>query len=121
MELRCSLLGVWEASVVSWAESAGRVWRQEGPAAGVAAGGAAHHSCGATFPPRDTANCVWLWGELQGKLCSPAAPAACWLRGGKRRSQHVLRVTLKVLMINLIHAQMRFFFFFLKHIALVLK
>lgn len=57
MELRCSLLGVWEASVVSWAESAGQV----------AAGGAGSRGrCWGSSPPQ-------LRGHVspsgQSKLC----------------------------------------------------
>lgn len=86
--------------------------------AGVASScwGSSPPQLGATIPPRDRANCFGCRRSCR----ESCAALVCPQRGGQRRSQHILRVTLKVLIINLIHAQMRFFFF-LKHIALVLK
>lgn len=68
-------------------------------------------AAGLHFPRDNRANCVLLKQKLKGKLCSPPAPEARRLGGGNLHFKQILRVTLKVLMINLIHAQMRIFFF----------
>lgn len=68
--------------------------------------------------PRRMERVVFCWKK---KVVRPSsAPEARRLGGGHLCFKQILRNTLEVLMINLIHAQM-WVFFFLKHIAFVLK
>lgn len=83
----------------------------------------AHQTSGAAFSLGSRSKlCLGTGGTAaEGVQLPLLAPGACLAGEGGHSFRQILRITvMKVLMINLIHAQF-FLIFFLKHIALVLK
>lgn len=78
MELCCPLLGVWEATVVSWAENTGQVWQQEGRR-GSLLGEQPTTTGGHVFPSGQSKWCSAA-GRAAGKVvqprCARSMPAA---------------------------------------------